>query len=109
MSEAFPETRPGIPATAYIRRNADGEVRPYSLDSMAGFRGDFIWVDGNFACDCNRGMFFAQVGGVDTDSMSNEEDEEAFPCGNERYSVRIIAVDDGRELYIDDNWGERPA
>ena len=38
---------------------------------------DFAWSEGNYSCDCNRGIFF----GVDSE------------CGNERFTVKIIEED----------------
>lgn len=85
----------GLPAHAEIRRNTDGVVRQYSLAGMGGFKGDFIWCEGNFACDCNREIFFC-------DAIGEEAENET--CGSEAYSVRIFADDDHRELYADDDW-----
>ena len=52
-----------------------------------------MWSDGNYACDCNRAIFFGDAGGT------NEEME----CGETRYTVRIEDAD-GHELYRDDRW-----
>jgi hypothetical protein len=81
-----------IPAHAEIRRNADGVVRRYDLGSV-GFYGDFVWSDGDYSCDCNRGIFFCSVAG---------EDDSNRKCGDTAYSVKITANDGGRVLYEDD-------
>jgi len=38
---------------------------------------DFMWSDGNFSCDCNRGHFLYP------------EHLNPFPCGTTRFSVEI--------------------
>jgi hypothetical protein len=78
-----------VPAIVYIRRNADGETRRFAFD----YYGYYTWEEGNYSCDCNRALFFARAKG--------EEDPQNRPCGEEAYSVQIIAADDSRELYCD--------
>lgn len=80
-----------VPAIVQIRENASKIIREMPFL----FSGDFIWSDGNFACDCNRALFFARACG---------EDDPYQECGMCSYSVRIVAVDDGRELYADEDW-----
>lgn len=65
--------------TVEIRKNETGEIR---LMRDLDWRGDFIWSEGNYSCDCNRSSFFG-------------DDEN---CSLDRYSVRITA-DSGEELY----------
>lgn len=36
----------------------------------------FMWEEGNYACDCNRSIFFY---GLDVD--------KAFPCGEKRFEM----------------------
>jgi len=78
--------------TIHIRKNSDGEVRSF-IDPF-DWDGDFIWSDGNFACDCNRALFFGRANGGEGDECE---------CGDTAYSVRITAPD-GTELYADDSW-----
>lgn len=51
---------------------------------------DFAWSEGNLSCDCNRGQFFDHIDGVDTDNLSDEEDANAYPCGDDAYSVQLF-------------------
>lgn len=51
---------------------------------------DFIWRDGNFSCDCNRYLFFNNWENADAD----------VPCGDYRYIILTITLDDG--TVIDD-------
>lgn len=56
---------------------------------------DFMWTDGNYACDCNRGDFLARA-------LGEPEPEPALSCAGSRIAVmdatlngqpfRIIAV-----------------
>lgn len=54
---------------------------------------EFLWAEGNYACDCNRGSYFAC--GVDPSV------EPAFPCSGRRFRVAKLALEDGREIAID--------
>jgi hypothetical protein len=82
--------------TVEIRRNADGLVRKYEDDCEWQEGSDYLWGDGNYACDCNRSLFFARAVGDDDDS-------ERPPCGGELYSVRITGSA-GNVLYSDGEW-----
>lgn len=86
-----------VKAILEIRRNADGVIRrdPKPHD----YYGDFIWCEGNFACDCNRYLFWCRAA---DESEAEDEDAPEHRCGHERYSVRLTA-EDGRVLYEDFN------
>lgn len=77
------------PISVLILDTSTGEQRAFSPDF--GWYGDFIWSDGNFACDCARGDFFAEAGG-------EPEGEADAPCGDTRYLVKITGPD-GAVLY----------
>jgi len=80
-----------------IRRNADGAIRlreDTTVDPEWSDTDEYMWSDGNYGCDCNRGLFFALAGG---------DDEPTTECGDTAYSVRIVDGS-GRELYADDDW-----
>jgi hypothetical protein len=89
-----------------IRKNATGEVRVCQMalewDKGDGRTDIFWWTDGNFACDCNRGTVFDDAGGVDTASMTDEEDALAYPCGMAAYTVIRAILPDGTVIAIDD-------
>lgn len=85
------------PATAQIKRNVDGVVRDYATtwDSGNEFEADkYLWAEGNYACDCNRALFFARAAG---------EPDPVRPCGEVAFSVQIVDAE-GKVLYQDDNW-----
>lgn len=44
--------------------------------------GDFIWTEGNYACDCNRALFFKRAIGESTD-------DDETPCGDSRYEIEF--------------------
>lgn len=94
-----------VPVNVHIRRNSDGEVRvqhwkEYGWDKD---NSDFIWSDGNYACDCNRHLFFERAVGKepDWDDGVNEPG-----CGMKAYNIRIFDMD-GKMLYEDDNWNQQ--
>jgi len=88
-----------IPCKVLIACAATGERRTYSDDWIVededGFSSRYIWEEGNFACDCNRALFFARSIG--------EDDPEDRPCGDERFTVKITD-EAGVVLYQDDRW-----
>lgn len=59
---------------------------------------DFLWSEGNYACDCNRSLFFNRAG--------DEPDDKNHSCGNEVYSLMIEDAVTGERLYADDDWDE---
>jgi hypothetical protein len=38
----------------------------------------YMWTDGNYACDCNRGLMFARA---------HDEDVEDIACGHSRFDI----------------------
>jgi hypothetical protein len=82
-----------VTASLEIKRISDGMIRrdPKSWD----YYNDFIWSEGNFACDCNRSDFFARAVG--------ETEDDNSPCGDELFSVRLSDLD-GLVLYQDGSW-----
>lgn len=84
---------PDLPCVVEIRRNADGVVRQ---DRSHRFYGDFVWSDGNYACDCNRSLFFYRC-------VDEEEKARDRMCGDTDFSVRVLDID-GKVLYEDDGW-----
>lgn len=80
---------------ALIRKNATGEIRSYEndaaiLEAGAEYPSTFIWEDGNYACDCNRELFFERAGGIEPGATN---------CGVGRYSVNLENPADGTVFY----------
>ena len=77
----------------HIVRVSDAVERIYATEGILEY-GDtlatFIWEDGNFACDCNRYLFFQRAG---------EEPEGDYSCSDGQYKVWITNPADGRILY----------
>lgn len=74
-----------VDVLVHIRKNKTGEVRIHKDDLYLREDGSpnmFMWEDGNYACDCNRRLFFARVNGEDEDWESD--------CSNTEYSVKIM-------------------
>ena len=102
-----PYVRGSIQIRVTIRDTATGEERTYEEDAPdwkpddyhpGGFS-DYIWREGNYSCDCNRGNFFTAANGEES------RDEE---CGHSRYRVRILDADTGALLYEDDDFAATP-
>lgn len=77
--------------TVHIRHLPTNVERlmPWPDDTWEGESSEFIWVDGNYACDCNRGLFFARA---------NNEPDPDRNCGMSEYAIWIEG-DDGSVLY----------
>lgn|SRR5687768_1587123 len=78
-----------------IRRNSDGVVRRYVDEHWLS---DFIWSEGNYACDCNRHLFFERAGG--NEPYSDPDYPNPDDCTDGGYSVRITD-NAGSVLYQD--------
>jgi hypothetical protein len=83
----------------HIRHVESGVTRVYRSEEFL-FPNDngewscFNWSDNNYACDCNRALFWSRAG--------SEEDLE-IPCSDRKYRVdAIVRVSDGEKLYEDD-------
>ena len=65
----------------------------YAADNVQAtiiiLRNDYLWSEGNFACDCNRALDFSRAVG--------EAEPDDPPCGETAYSIRISVG--GRRIY----------
>jgi hypothetical protein len=80
-----------------IRNNETGETRTYHNDLGWGEATEFIWTEGNYACDCNRHLFFERSNGGTPDVMSGE-------CGDSKYTVIEAIFPDGKRFKIDGHY-----
>ncbi|MDQ3565656.1 MAG: hypothetical protein M3436_16595 [Pseudomonadota bacterium] len=48
-----------------VRNNKTGEEREVSCEFDWDETNEFIWTEGNYACECNRALFIARAGGED--------------------------------------------
>lgn len=83
-----------VKAIAHIRKNDTGEVRLYPTDEILtvgeSFPSVFNWEENNYACDCNRALFFARA--------SDEEDPDV-ECSDGKYAVNLSNAKDGAIYY----------
>lgn len=108
------ETKPGI---VTIRRNSDGKIVTFKdehalpwwtdpdIDEGEPYLNFYIWSDGNYACDCNRSLFFDENANEGIDP-SKEEDQynhgnSTRHCSDGKYYVEIRSLD-GELLYQDE-------
>jgi hypothetical protein len=59
---------------------------------------EFMWRDGNYACDCNRSLFLQRQCGVvlaDDESIDAGLGERTLPCDGEK--VTLVALEDASE------------
>ncbi len=78
-----------------VRNNETKEVRMYSHDDDWEEHSDYIWAEGNYSCDCNRAIFFAEVNNEDTEHAVD------LPCGDEKYSCLYAQLEDGTKITLD--------
>jgi hypothetical protein len=79
-----------------ILNTKTNETRVYEMASIPDEEfNSFIWEEGNFACDCNRHLFFERAGGNDPDM----DDTDDRPCGSDTYVVLSIKNSTDELLY----------
>jgi len=80
------------PVLVSLRDTVTGDTRVYASEGLwdeGGFN-DFIWSEGNFACDCNRSRFLW------------DDDARHLPCGVKRIVIdKIVAPGSDLVLYAD--------
>jgi hypothetical protein len=85
-----------VRVVARIRHEATGQIRYYDCDQILepGERdpNDYIWSEGNYACDCNRMIFFNRGSGV-------EIDFDSTVCSDGAFAVQLINPMTGRVYY----------
>lgn len=64
-----------------IIRIADGATRTVEMPGEWDEGADYLWTEGNYACDCNRGLFF--------DRAIEPEATTDHACGNTSYRARL--------------------
>lgn len=84
-----------------IRNNSTSEVREYETDSILKngekHPSTFIWEDDNYACDCNRELFFRYA----NDEEVSDEEFDNLECSEKRYSVNLKNKKDGKTYYCE--------
>ncbi len=75
-----------LPVAAVLRKNITGEVRTYTTDVPEEYADgqEFLWTEGNYACDCNRELFFERAGG--------NHDFDSESCGDERFELVSLTI-----------------
>lgn len=76
-----------VRCVAHIRKNVTGEVRRYEtyeiLEDGETRPSVFNWEENNYACDCNRELFFGYAAGLKYEDMPDRE------CTHGQFSVNI--------------------
>lgn len=87
-------SKPSMIAT--IRLNSTGETRRFEDERDPKYDDvvEFMWSEGNYACDCNRAAFFAEAAG---------EIDPHQDCGHAAFSVLSVEDESGRTLYDGDD------
>lgn len=95
-----------VQIVARIRHNSTGEVREYKNDTLLlpdeHEPSDYPWADGNYACDCNRALFFGYAIGL------SYEDIPDRACTDTEFAVQLVNPADGRVYYDEFEEGDSP-
>jgi hypothetical protein len=75
-----------------IRNNETGEERLYAETYPWHDAAQFLWTEGNYGCDCNRAIFFADAGG---------EGDIDIDCGDSRFSALYAEFPNGTRIQLD--------
>lgn len=82
-----------------IRCVATGELVTYrsAYETDADYAPtDYIYTEGNYACDCNRELFFRLGKGLEAEPC-------AYPCSSGRYV--LVSVHENGHLIVQDDRG----
>ncbi|CAN5816701.1 hypothetical protein BH20PSE1_BH20PSE1_01400 [soil metagenome] len=77
-----------------LRNNQTGEERWFQDPLPWEDHTEFMWTEGNYACDCNRHLSFERAGG-------REPADEEGKCGTERYTALYAEFPDGARVPLD--------
>jgi hypothetical protein len=66
-----------------ILRVSDGAVRVFVQPASSQADNDYLWREGNHACDCSLAECFAKAGG---------EDDPGMPCGSGAFDLVDLKV-----------------
>ena len=76
-----------VECIAEIKNNETNEVREYQTDEILEIGAEhphiFNWQENNYACDCNRRIFFKKVNNELTDADWDIE------CSDDKFSVNL--------------------
>ena len=88
--------------TVQIKEIATGKVVEYH-DDFEPWEGEYdhpwtgleyMWSEGNYACDCNRELYFNRSQGIEIHACSTR-------CGESRYRCKIT-IDETGEVILDE-------
>ena len=101
----FKDYNPQFRVKVEIMHNPTGRVRANPEEELYCDRDHavFMYGEGNYACDCNRGRFFARWAPSDAPERNPEH-----ACDDERYSARLTDIVTGEVFYTDGKLEEIP-
>ncbi len=82
-------------ATGYkvlLRDNETGEERFFEYNMPWEDHSNHMWTEGNYACDCNRHLFFWRAVGKEPLDID---------CGESKYSALYALLPDGTKYELD--------
>ncbi|UOF82095.1 hypothetical protein [Caudoviricetes sp.] len=76
-----------------ILKNSTGEIRLCDFDLELGDNDEYWFLEGNYSCDCNRGLSFERARG-------NYDHEHK--CGESEYTA-LYALVNGEKILLEQN------
>lgn len=94
----FKDYNPQFRVKVEVMHNPTGAVRANPAEELYCDRdhAEFMYSDGNYACDCNRGLFFSRWAPSDAPERDPEHE-----CDDKRYSARLTDIATGEVFYAD--------
>ena len=77
-----------------LRKNDTGEERDYRdtyPDDYLDEGIEYLWNEGNYACDCNRELFWCRLEG---------KDDPNSPCSDDRFDV-VSVTENGKPFPLE--------
>jgi hypothetical protein len=71
---------------------ATGKQATYREDYDSADGVEYLWADGNYSCDCNRGLFLSRALG--------DEDFDV-ECGDGAFSVKVVNAETMQVVHAD--------
>ncbi len=86
-----------VACVAEIKNNETGEIVEYETSEVF-IHGQnepdiYIWEEGNYACDCNRHLFFMEA------KKEPRPDNSELKCTTDKYSVNLKNKKNGNVYY----------
>ena len=85
--------------TIVLRENATNEIQRIVEEGEWDETHEYMWLDGNYACDCNRELVFGREKYQDLGWRPPNEEETDSRCGMTRFDLLSVILENGTEIF----------